>query len=31
LRRIQTVMNRPVERGLLVRELRGQALVYRPT
>jgi len=24
-------MNPPVERGLLVRELRGQALVYRPT
>jgi predicted transcriptional regulator len=28
---IQTVMNRLVERGLLERERRGSAFVYRPT
>ncbi len=27
---VQTVMNRLVERGLLVRERRGRAFVYRP-
>jgi predicted transcriptional regulator len=27
---LQTVMNRLVERGLLVRERRGNAFVYRP-